>query len=307
MREVTLKQLKPILKSLNIRGDFRPILNNVLVTSDSLSIHDLETCITIKDTYGLKEGLHTLETIDLLKENNGIDIKEYPLLPKQDATDFKVILNINDLERFLKFVSKDQTRLHLNGVGISDGHIVATNGHILKFKEIEYDSNAQDIIIPTKSIKTLVRLMKKYKLENAYCEIDDIYLFIDNSQFRFTSRLISREYPRWQAVIPQKFEYQFNVTNWINYKELKPLFNPKTKRCTITVLDGMVNFKIDGHDTSYLIGSCEDTKLNLNINFNGEYLDLVCKNKANETIVLKGNNELSPILSNNNEIVMPMK
>lgn len=304
MQNVTLKQLKPIFKSV-VSKNQRPILNNAMVVNNKILLTDIETHLYIKDTYQLKEGLHTLDTIDLLTENNGVDTIDFPLLAENiDIQDRAHLINIKLLEHSIKFASKDETRLYLNGLCVCKDNLVATNGHVLIFNEIDYQGN-ESYIIPTKSIKVLIRLMKKYKFENVTMGFGEGFMIVDNSQFKLIVRTIKREYPKYQAVIPAKFKYQFNVTNWINFKELKPLFNSKTFKCFVTVIAGIVSLTIDGHDGLYIIGHCEDKKLDLRLGFNASYLDLVCN--GHDRTVLKGNNEMSPMLTNRNELIMPMK
>ena len=236
----TLKQLKPLFNKF--KKSHRPILNNVLVDSEGIKVHDLETTLLIKDNFGLEHGLHNIETLGLVGPGDK-DVEEYPLLTLEIDPVDKVKVNLEEIDTLLPFVSSDETRLQLNGIAINSNNLVACDGHTLKNKELNQNVK-NDYIIPKDSLKLLSKVMKKFKIpktNNFNIHLNEQFAVIDNHKFTLVSKLIQRDYPKWKAVIPVKYKNEIKITNWINFKELKPLFNKRTFACKLELNEGKVN------------------------------------------------------------------
>lgn len=300
MKNLELKKLRPVFNSF--KKNHRPALTMAMVKNGETYLNDLETRIIIKDNFNLHDGLYKAESIGLDKTSHDDLIDDYPVFTQLKESDFSFTIELKDLLDFTKYASKDETRIYLMGLAVDRGHLVACNGHILKFKDID-SPNDLSAIMPTTSIKKLIQIAKKFKLKEVKINLTEDYFWIDTDYFYLSGLLIKREYPKWPQVVPKKFANNFTLNDWIDLKELKPLFK-NNMACGVTICDGMVNLFIDGHSTSYLIGTCPDTEIEKTIGFNAKYLDLLI-NKA-MGLTIEFNNELSPVKIEN-KIVMPLK
>ena len=300
----TLKQIKPVFKKLT-KGAVRPALQNVLVKGGRIFATDLETSVIVKESFGLEDGMYNVNTLGLV-DGSTEGIEDFPLhqldveLDPVDTFELSSYL----IESLLPFTSKDETRLQLQGIAINSGHYVACDGHTLKAVKTSNEVN-NNYIIPSSSLSILVQLLKRYKVVVPFkCLVNEEYLVIDNEFFSFKSRLIRREYPKWQVVVPSRFSKEALITNWINFKELKPLLDTRNNSSRLEFKNGDVTLIIKGHENNkYIIGNC-DSQLDDVIGFNLQYLDRAAGKSSEFT--LKYNNELSPV-EVNDSIVMPLK
>ena len=311
MNAIDLKKLKTVLNF--VKKSSRPILQKALVTEKGLMVSDIDTNILIKNNFDLKEGLYELDTLGLVKYPLDLDKNEFPLLPI--IPDYKLInhapldIDLKTIDRFLKFTSKDPTRLHLNAVALTVNGLVATDGHRMIFKEGEYNLE-NSILIPSDSLKKLIKVAKKFKITEFKIFFDNDWAYVENEYFAVSMRLIQREFPRWQAVIPSKTRMEFTINKWIDFKTIKPLLDKKNPKARIFSSEGelfleIINPEVN-HDELFSIGHSNDE---INFGINVKYLDeLIGKNKE---LTFRYNNELSPIISSiENEfkaIVMPVK
>lgn len=300
---ITLKQLKPALNF--IKKAHRPILSKVAILGNTLLLTDLETTIEILDNFGLAAGLHDINTLGLVKPTyeNELDYPGHNFSFEIDSV-YSFSFSQKDIESFLPFCSKDEIRLNLNGVAIANDHLVATNGHILKYVSLGENKSEFNYIMPATSLKILNGLLKKYKIKDEFTvHLNEETMIVRNEKFNFKAKLIQREYPKWSAIIPKEYKHEFTVNNWINVRELKPLFNRKNA-IEIRLGQGQAVATVRGHDETYIIGQCPNL-LEYSISFNAKLFNsCIAKNKGEITI--KYNNNLSPVLVNNN-ICMPLK
>ena len=299
---VTLQQLK---STFNFIKKFpRKLLTRVFVDGTSIMLTDLETIIRIKDNFGLKNGFHEVDTLGLVNNPTTDDIEDYPshLFEFEFDSEYSFELSQQKLQSFIPFMSKDETRPMLNSLAINNDHLVATTGFILKFEELEVSTD-NEYILPSSSLIILNKLLKKYKIkDDNNIQLNGEYFLVDNKYFTFKSKLILRDYPKWGAIVPSKFNNNFIINKWINIKELKPLFN-KSNAIEIKLEHGNVNLRIKKYDAVYKIGEC-DPNIDFTFGFNAKLLDH-CLNSAGDNLV-KYNNEYAPFLINNN-IGMPLK
>jgi DNA polymerase III sliding clamp (beta) subunit (PCNA family) len=294
-----LEQLKSKLSYL--KKNKRPILNMIQVLPNGLQCTDLETDIKIKNNYGLNEGLQKLDALGLLPSDKSLE-GEFPQLfiTNKHARD-NVTVKINDLFYCLKFASSDETRLYLNCVAFDNSNMVAIDGHTMKTYKTEQLS--ESYLIPKTSLKVLEGLIKGFKIkETITFSFDDSFAYSDNEFFSFKARLIKREFPKWQTVVPVKFKYNFLMSDLPSLKTIKPLLNPRTSIIKIVSENKKLTLVIPDQDLSYPIGEYQGENFQLGINMN--YLERACNGE--KLVCVKFNNELSP-LEINNAIVMPMK
>jgi len=304
MKKPTLKQLLPILKFS--KKCTRPLLAfSGLVKDNSLLISDFETSLEIKNV-DLKNGLHNIETINLMNSSiNNDSVNEYPLIAFESS---KNVLNVSlkELISLMVFVSKDETRLFLNGVAWIKNELCATNGHVMKVITGKSE-NENDSILPATSIKVLIRLMKKYKMNSIDLMVSDEYFTAINENFNFRGRLIQRDYPKYTAVIPVKTSKKIEITEKIDFKELKPALNKNTFVSNLVIEKKEVFLVVPLTEIKIKVGKTSHKKLDP-IGFNLKYLCEILENSDNN--ILEFNNSLSAFIVNNNNgcsIIMPMK
>lgn len=299
----TLKQLKSVFSFANKTN--RLLLTRVVVGVNNLILTDLDTMIEVKDNFNLEKGFYDIKTIGLTSSVDG-DIDEYPhyLFDFNMDEIFSFSWSQKGIESFLPFCSKDKTRRNLNGVAVNLNHLVATDGYVLKCESLGENKTDESFIMPFESLQILNKLLKKYKMKDRFMfYLNEEYLIVKNDNFNFKAKLIQINYPKWKAVIPNKYQHEFTVNNWLDVKELKPLFN-RTNAIEIELNNGVVVATIKGYDKTYTIGQCPNT-LSLKFGFNAKMFD-TCVENNKEKIKVKFNNELAPMLINNN-IGMPLK
>src|ERR1700739_2029479 len=142
----------------------------------------------------------------------GLPEEEFPPLPKFENAKVVTIRqkDLRDgLRRTSYAISTDETRYVLNGVLFSfkDNKLtlVATDGRRLAMVDIELEfprSHEADIIIPTKAVAELQRLLT---------EEGDVKVSMGNGQIAFdlnktllVSKLIEGNYPNYRQVIPSE-------------------------------------------------------------------------------------------------------
>lgn len=291
----TLKKVKPIFNF--IKKSRTPL---VLCKNYELIGTDSETTVKIKDAFNLSDGLHKVATLGLVDSDR--DIEGFPLCDFSGKAVDKITVLLEDIEMLIKFASDDETRPQLNSAGVNSGHLVATDGVTLHSVKLTKELKS-DYVIPKTSLKILIRLMKAYGRLGVEIRLNKEFAFIENDDFGLKSRLLDREYPRWLNIVPKSFKDEIEVTSWIDFKELKCVFN-KRFTSSIEIRDGEIVFKIIGCDNEYVIGKCDKGLDNIVIGFNVSYIDRVVG--KNESFTLKFNNEYQPVMINDS-IVMPMR
>lgn len=293
-----LNQLSTLLKRAK---NSRAILNYCNVTPKGIYATDLETTILIKNKYNLDQGIHLIEKLGEFSrpDNTGL-INEYPSLNPEYAINDKQTITVDSLAILVKHASNDETRLHINTVYFTESRAVATNGFHLRYFDLN-ESLKESYIVAKESIELLLKLCKSFKVSSVVIKFSSDWTIADNEFFRWESRTIQREYLKYQAVIPKKLEHTFNVTNWIDLKELKPHLNKRSYACKIKGIENNVFLSIPETDIKIVIGDCDS---DFEIGFNLLFLDIAREGK--KTFKVGFNNNLSPCLVNES-VVMPLK
>jgi DNA polymerase III subunit beta len=225
-------------------------------------------------------------------------------------------------------ISNDETRLYLNGIFLQEANsklrAVATDGHRLsifdtEFTQTEIDTLVNGIIIPKKGVHELKRISEAFPDSILKLSVDDSFMYVSEDQTYYLSiRLIAREYPKYQAVIPNKTSFMLKTD--------KNIFLDAVKRIRI-----MSNEKSNGvrlHLTnSELILSANHPSLGdaretiavnydgneLEIGFNAKYLIDTLSSLEEGEVLFEINNELSPVILKSESIpnylgvIMPLK
>ena len=225
-------------------------------------------------------------------------------------------------------ISNDETRPYFNGLYLqivdSNLRAVSTNGYRLALYEIEMNNVANEalingIIIPRKGILELKRIAETEIETEIKVHVDDSFIYVNASDKYYLSiRLITREYPKYQAVIPTRTTCKLTVDKdaFLDaVKRVKIMSNEKShgikvylseKEITITA-----NHPTLGQAIEKVLAHYEGKVME--IGFNARYLIDSLSTFDSGDVVIELNNELSPALvrspsvPNYLGIVMPLK
>jgi DNA polymerase-3 subunit beta len=254
----------------------------------------------------------------------GLPEEEFPPLPKFD--DSKVVtIRQKDLRDGLRktsyAISTDETRYVLNGVLFSfkDNKLtlVATDGRRLAMLDIDLEfprSHEADIIVPTKAVTELQRLMT---------EEGDVRVSVTSGQIAFdlnntllVSKLIEGNYPNYKQVIPAEMKERVTL-------ERETLLN-SLRRVSLLASDKSnsikLNFSKNNIDITANTPEVGEAKESLpvvykgrefSIAFNPEFLMAPLRNLSEDEIFLDLIDEMSPgvikIQSPFLYVLMPMR
>jgi DNA polymerase-3 subunit beta len=260
-----------------------------------------------------------------------VGAEEFPHLSFENSgTEF--FLKSSDISRVINKVSHaistDETRLYLNGIFFqqydSTLRAVAIDGHRLAMLDIpEFISRSNflvdGIIVPKKGVNELKKISDTYPSENLRFSVDDSFLYVNHGKDYYVSiRLISREYPKYQTVIPNKttFGLQVEKNALLNaVKRIKILANEKTNgvKCTLknNLLTVSTNHPSLGEAKEEIPIKYDGKEFN--IGFNAKYLIDNLTVLSDTEITMEFNNELSPVVVKCHDmqdflgIIMPLK
>jgi DNA polymerase-3 subunit beta len=226
-------------------------------------------------------------------------------------------------------ISTDETRLYLNGIYLQqmEGKLrtVAIDGHRLALLDtVEFiggSKNLDDgIIIPRKGVAELRKLAEAHPDKDLAISMDESFMFVQaNNDYFLSVRLIAREYPKYQTVIPSKTTFGFttdrnSVLNAV--KRIRILSNEKTHGVKFAVRENELvistNHPALGHAVEKL--SIDYTGKAMEIGFNAKYLvDSLGVLNDGADVTFEFNNELSPVVIKAVDmphflgIIMPLK
>jgi len=231
---ISSKNTLPILSNILLEAQ----KNNIKITATDLDIGisskadikpEIEGAITIpaKKIFDIIKELPEDNPITIsTKKNNVVTIESGKILfkiiglPKEEFPQPPTLKNKDTItlpQKFLKniiqmtvfAVSKDETRYVLNGVlcVIKNNTIslIATDGRrlaVIEKKLPNKTTNEQKVIIPTKTIQELSRLLEEEgEAEIAFGENQILFNFGNTT---IISRLIEGEFPNYEQVIPKE-------------------------------------------------------------------------------------------------------
>ena len=256
---------------------------------------------------------------------------EFPQLSFQNqSTEFKIktkqIAHI--INKTSHAISTDETRLYLNGIylQLTDSKLrsVAIDGHRLALLDThdfvgENKFLADGVIVPRKGISELKKIAETYPEDDVSISLDDSFMFVNaKNEYYLSIRLIAREYPKYQTVIPAKTTNRFHIDKnaILNaVKRIKILSNEKTNGVKLNIQSGELvistNHPALGHATETLPIHYEGKSTE--IGFNAKYL-IESLSVLNDTdVTFEFNNELSPVVIKADDIpdflgiIMPLK
>lgn len=347
------KSTRPILSNCLINaldGRLELIATNLEVTTKVLLRADVENsgsfCINSKNLSDILRELPN-EDLELFVDTNEsvlklncknisyslliTDTEDYPQVSFESNSESiklksKDIINI--INKTFHAISTDETRVNLNGIYFqqldSKLRAVAIDGHKLALLDLyNFDSTNQilhdGVIVPKKGIMELKKLAESYIDTEFTIHLDESFLYASaNEEYFLSVRLIAREYPKYQTVIPSKTSFSINLerNSLIDaVKRIKLLSNEKTNGIKLSIneteLAISANHPALGHAKEIIPISYQGKAME--IGFNAKYMvDSLGVLDVNE-ITFEFNNELSPFIIRSDEeenflgIIMPLK
>lgn len=257
--------------------------------------------------------------------------EDYPQVSFDNSSE-AVKIKASDLQNIIQkthhAISNDETRINLNGIYFQEIEnklrAVAIDGHRLALLDIyNFDSNNQPlkdgVIIPKKGIAELKKLADHFQDSELSLKVDESFLYAScDEEYYISVRLIAREYPKYQTVIPSKTSYTITIDRgaFLNaVKRIKLLSNEKTNGVKVNFAETELKISADhpslGHALETLPVSYDGPEME--IGFNARYMiDSLMVLDVSE-IIFEFNNELSPVIIRSAEhenflgIVMPLK
>ncbi len=230
-------------------------------------------------------------------------------------------------------ISNDETRLFLNGLFLQEVdsklRAVATDGHRLSLIETELpdgtlqlEALVNGIIIPRKGINEWKKLAESIVSEgksDLLLSMDEAFLYLSADDSYFLSiRLISREYPRYQAVIPSKTTYSLVIDRDSFLESIRRIKIMASERSNgIRMLLRENELELMANHSS--LGDAREKMLvdyvgkEMDIGFNAKYLIDAFNTLDEGDVRIELNNELSPVVIKSETLphylglVMPLK
>jgi len=350
---VDKKNTRPILTNclVKVAGGFITLQATDLEVSSKIILpaevsDEGEFCLNSKNFFDiLRELPNESLSLNIDKENNLLkaecgEIKysllitsneEYPNLNFQGSSkSFELTADsiLSFINKTHHAISTDETRPFLNGIYLQNTgdklRAVATDGHRLALYDHQ-QANLNDallsegIILPKKGIYELKRMAESNLDSSVQISIDESFLYAQIREEYFLSvRLIARDYPNYQAVIPSQTSSSMTVdhNSFLNaVKRVKILANEKSNGVKLNLSGNQLTISANHPSLGDAVEkiSVDYAGADFNIGFNAKYL-IDTLSVFNEGIIeFKFNNELSPVIveSQNTQnflgIVMPLK
>ena len=175
-----------------------------------------------------------------LTKIKGISASDFPLIPKIERKN-PYTCDINELRNAISqvifAVSLNEARPEISGVFVNFTEnsliLAATDSfrlteRIISLKTNNSSQQGQKIIIPTRTLQELQRILNSIKDEAEIETTKNIEMYISENQILFcvgnieiTSRLIEGQYPDYKQIIPQKFSTTIEVSTQDLIKVIK--------------------------------------------------------------------------------------
>ena len=257
--------------------------------------------------------------------------EEFPQLNFENSSkeiNIKSIDLQNIISKTSHAVSNDETRINLNGIYFQEIEnklrAVAIDGHRLALLDIfnfetENAALKDGVIIPKKGIAEIKKLVESDLDSEIKIRIDDSFIYANsNDNYYLSVRLIAREYPKYQTVIPSKTSYSITTERqtFLNaVKRIKLLSNEKTNGIKIKFSETEIVLTADHPSLGYAKQTlpAEYSGPEMEIGFNARYMIDSLNVLDVQEIIFDFNNELSPVIVRSGEeenflgIIMPLK
>jgi DNA polymerase-3 subunit beta len=237
----------------------------------------------------------------------GLGEAEFPPLPDfSGSKEFKIpqIVLRDGLKKTFYAISSDETRYVLNGIFTSfrDGKLtlVATDGRRLAMVDADLEfpaSHETDVIIPTKAVQELQRLLG---------EAGEVLVRLSDSQISFTvgdsllcSKLIEGNYPNYRQVIPGDTNERVVIAREAlleTVRRVSLLSSEKSNSVKLVFSENRIEVTANSPDVGEAQESMDVIYQGppMQIAFNPEFLQAPLRNLDTEDVYLDLIDEMSP-------------
>ena len=240
---------------------------------------------------------------------NGIDSKEYPVIDLELSENYITISN-KDCKSLINqtnyAASNDEARLVLTGCNIKVNNDLlecsVTDSYRLALKKLKISgSSDNDIIIPSKNINELFKILPLNDEENIQLHIFNNKIIFKFDNILFQSRLISGSYPNTKNLIPNTklFDLRVNKREFYNMVDRASILNNDRDNNIITLEINNNLLKITsmsleiGKVEEKMPVNCDD---NIKISFSSRYMMDALRTMYSEYVILTFVGEIKPIL-----------
>ncbi len=208
-----------------------------------------------------------LETDILNAEINGLDAAEFPIIPELEVkTSFNLNANLlsQGLNQVAEMTATSSVQPEISGVyfNLSGNRLkmAATDSFRLAEKTIELAEKIKEeisFILPQKACKEIVNLFSekeatiKISLSSNQILLELPMTETSHPKVQFFSRLIEGEYPDYQEIIPQKFDFKALISKNAFLQNLKTtsLFSNKINEVKIRINKDNQKIELEGQNS----------------------------------------------------------
>ncbi len=242
---------------------------------------------------------------------NGISVSEYPPVDLELTKDF-ITLNVNKFKEIINqtnyATSTDEGRVVLTGLNMKTENQIlecsATDSYRLAIKKIKLEEQISkdiNIIIPSKNLNELYKLLDQYLDENIELHIFTNKIIFKFGKIIFQSRLINGTYPNTGNLIPEEilFDLKVNKREFYNMVDRASILNNDRDSNIITLEVNNNMLKITS--MSLEIGKVEEKMEvlcleNIKISFSSRYMMETLRTITTEDVILDFVGDIKPIL-----------
>lgn len=248
---------------------------------------------------------------------------DYPEIASVKGTSFTVEQAdfLNQLRQVYKAASTDNFKPVYNGVciDIKGGkyHLVATDSRRLSVIDGGACACTKDVqlIVPLKAINILLKTLKTGKLKitctaGEYARIQ----FSLGKEIDVVSRLIDGAFPNWRQVIPKVYDFKVQVATDVFTEAIKSaiaiLPTDKNASRKIVLSSGAKGLCVSSKygEVTYADTLKAEIKGDFEFGMNGQFiLDALAMSPKSETVTVNGGAPMSPVVVNENHIIMTIK
>jgi len=189
------------------------------------------------------------QTLSVSCKNNSTKVKgqpaiDFPLIPQIEKKNPYILSSKNlrqAVAQVVFAVSISETRPEISGVlfNFSGEKLVlaATDSYRLAERSVGLEKKSssvpQRVIVPTRTLQELQRILGSFKDPAAISEIEEVEIYLAENQILFVlgnieliSRLVEGQYPDYQQIIPQQSNTKavLNISEFVNATKTTSLF-----------------------------------------------------------------------------------
>lgn len=326
-----------------------PVLNNILLTIEKRRLKLISTDLEIAITNWIsgkvkKEGKITVpaklltnfvnnlpnKKIDIKFKNNqlqikcdnfktiinGIDPKEFPIIPKikeKSSIGIEAKKLQQAFSQVVNFTSFSDIRPEISGVLVNftpnEIKFVATDSFRLGEKTISLKNTKQktsgltkSVIIPLKTVQELIRILSEQEDDMVEILFGQNQILFKTPDTQIISRLIEGNFPNYEQLISKQFETNLILDRkeFTNIVRINSLFSSKINDIKLRVIPKRSSVEVVaqnievGENVSEM--KTEVKGKEIEVIFNHKYLLEGLNNISNDRVMLGINSEVNPVI-----------